>query len=189
MSDTDAGIIAVDAVDLSRSSLLQTLVRNTLKQENLLASVVKRHSSKANDVKQSNFTSDTAANDKNLLEDKTFLKELSLTVARVLVENEEFIKLINEKAYERIAVLEKQLEQQCQLVVPIFVEHWGDNLQFYLNFALNSTLGGMNFDRDFVQVWKFSKDQKTMQMEHFFPQIQVKTKKKKSSSKIEHFFP
>ena len=27
-----------------------------------------------------------------------------------------------------------------------------------------------------------------MQMEHFFPQIQVKTKKK-SSSKIEHFFP
>ena len=25
-------------------------------------------------------------------------------------------------------------------------------------------------------------------MEHFFPQIQVKTKKKKSSPKIEHFF-
>ena len=26
-------------------------------------------------------------------------------------------------------------------VVPIFVEHWGDNLQFYPNFALFSTLG------------------------------------------------
>ena len=67
----------------------------------------------------------------------------------------------------------------------------------------------MNFDHDFVQVWKFSKDQKTMQMEHFFPQIQMKTKKKglhqkwnaffpqiqvkakkqRSSSKIEHFSP
>ena len=36
----------------------------------------------------------------------------------------------------------------------------------------------MNLDYDFVQVWKFSEDQKKMQMEHFFPQIQVKTKKK-----------
>ena len=26
-------------------------------------------------------------------------------------------------------------------------------------------------------------------MEHFFPQIQVKTKKKRSSTRIEHFFP
>ena len=65
----------------------------------------------------------------------------------------------------------------------------GDNLKFYPNFSLISTLGGMNFDHDFFQVWKFSKDQKTMQMEHFFPKIQVKTKKKSSSSNIEHFFP
>ena len=37
----------------------------------------------------------------------------------------------------------------------------------------------MNLDHDFVQVWKFSEDQKkNKQMEHFFPQIQVKTKKK-----------
>ena len=36
----------------------------------------------------------------------------------------------------------------------------------------------MNLDHDFVQVWKFSEDQKKKQMEHFFPQIQVKTKKK-----------
>ena len=36
----------------------------------------------------------------------------------------------------------------------------GDNLQFYPNFFLFSTLGGMNLDHDFVQVWKFSEDQK-----------------------------
>ena len=48
----------------------------------------------------------------------------------------------------------------------------------------------MNLDHDFVQVWKFSDDRKKMQMEHIFPQIQVKTRKKKrSSSLIEHFFP
>ena len=27
-------------------------------------------------------------------------------------------------------------------VVPIYVEHWGDNLQFHPNFALFSALGG-----------------------------------------------
>ena len=42
----------------------------------------------------------------------------------------------------------------------IFVEHWGDNLQFYPNFALFSTLGGINLDHNFVQEWKFSEDQK-----------------------------
>ena len=30
-----------------------------------------------------------------------------------------------------------------------------DNLQFYPNFSLFSTLGGMNLDHDFVQIWKF----------------------------------
>ena len=40
--------------------------------------------------------------------------------------------------------------------MPIFVEHWGDNLQFYPNFALFSTLGGMNLDHDFFQVSKLS---------------------------------
>ena len=44
--------------------------------------------------------------------------------------------------------------------VPIFVEHLGDNLQFYPNFALFSTLGGMNLDLDFFQVSKSSEDQK-----------------------------
>ena len=47
-----------------------------------------------------------------------------------------------------------------QTGMPIFVEHWGDNLQFYPNFALFSTLGGMNLDHDFAQVSKLSKDQK-----------------------------
>ena len=42
----------------------------------------------------------------------------------------------------------------------------------------------MNLDHDFFQVSKLSEDQK---MEHFFPQIQVKTKKKRSSPKMEHF--
>ena len=41
-----------------------------------------------------------------------------------------------------------------QAGVPIFVEHWGDNLQFYPNFSIFSTLGGMNLDHDFVQVSK-----------------------------------
>ena len=74
----------------------------------------------------------------------------------------------------------------------IFVEHWGDNLQFYPDFPLFSTLGGMNLDHNFVQVRKFSEDQKkrsSSKIEHFFPQIQVKTKKKRSSTSIEHFFP
>ena len=75
-------------------------------------------------------------------------------------------------------------------MVPIFVEHWGDNLQFYPNFALFSTLGGMNLDHDFAQLWKFSEDQrKKCKWNTFSPRIQVKTKQKKSSwSKIQHFF-
>ena len=35
----------------------------------------------------------------------------------------------------------------------------GDNLQFYPNFDLFSTLGGMNLDHDFVWVSKLSKEQ------------------------------
>ena len=36
----------------------------------------------------------------------------------------------------------------------------GDNLQFYPNFALFSTLGGMKLDHDFFHVSKLSEDQK-----------------------------
>ena len=61
--------------------------------------------------------------------------------------------------------------------VPIFVEHWGDNLQFYPNFALFSTLGVTNLDHDFLQISKLSEDQKKSLHEKwstFFPRIQVK---------------
>ena len=44
--------------------------------------------------------------------------------------------------------------------VQIFVEHWGNNLQLYPNFALFSTLQGMNLDHDFFQVSKLSEEQK-----------------------------
>ena len=93
--------------------------------------------------------------------------------------------------------------------MPIFVAYWGDNLQFYPNFALFLTLGGMNLDHNFVQVSRLSEDQKKRslpKMEHFFPNsgehqkkglnqkwntcfTQVKTPKKRSSTKMEHFFP
>ena len=59
--------------------------------------------------------------------------------------------------------------------VPIFVEHWGDNSQFYPNFALFLTLGGMNLDHDFVQVSKLSEDQKKslhQKWNTFFPEFQ-----------------
>ena len=74
--------------------------------------------------------------------------------------------------------------------MPIFVKHWGDNLQFYPNFALFSTLGGMNLHHDFVQGWKFSENQKISKW-NFFPQIQVKTKtrKKKVFIKNRTLFP
>ena len=62
----------------------------------------------------------------------------------------------------------------------------GDNLQFYFNFALFSTLGGMNLDQDFFQVSKLSEERK--KNEHFFPRIQVKTKKKSLHQQWNTFF-
>ena len=56
--------------------------------------------------------------------------------------------------------------------VPVFVEHRGNNLQFYPNFAQFSTIGRMNLDHNLFQVSKVSEDQK-----------------KRSSTKKEHFFP
>ena len=50
----------------------------------------------------------------------------------------------------------------------------------------------MNLDHDFVQVSKLSEDQQkkvfTKDGTLFFPKIQVKTKKKRFSPKMEHFF-
>ena len=81
-------------------------------------------------------------------------------------------------------------------------------MQFYPIFALFSTSGGMNLDHDFAQMSKLSEDQKEVfikmgnvfpnsgedqkkgfhqKLNTFFPQIQVRTKKK-SSPKMEHLF-
>ena len=52
----------------------------------------------------------------------------------------------------------------------------GVNLQFYPNFALFLTLGGMNLDHDLFQVSKLSEDQKkglNQKWNTFFPRIQV----------------
>ena len=59
-------------------------------------------------------------------------------------------------------------DQGCKFLLSI----GGDNLQFYANFALFSTLGEMNLDHHFFQVSKLSEEQN-----------------KRSSPKMEHFFP
>ena len=55
-----------------------------------------------------------------------------------------------------LSLYEMTLNQGCRSLLSIV----GDNLQFYSNFALFSTLGGMNLDHDFFQVSKSSEDQK-----------------------------
>ena len=69
----------------------------------------------------------------------------------------------------------------------------GDNLQFYPNFGLFSTLGGMNLDHDFFQVSILSEDQKIkgfyQKWKHlFFPNL-GEDQKIRSSPKMAHFFP
>ena len=77
----------------------------------------------------------------------------------------------------------------CQFLLSI----GGDNLQFYPNFALFLTLGGMNLDHDFVQVSKLSEDPKkrsSPKMEHFFsPNSGEDQKKKDLHQKRNTFFP
>ena len=83
-----------------------------------------------------------------------------------------------------------KLEISMQTEVPIFVEHWGDNLQFYPNFALFSTLGGMNLDHDFVQK-KSREDQKKRSLPKngtLFSTNSGENQTKKSSPKLERFF-
>ena len=77
----------------------------------------------------------------------------------------------------------------------IFVEQWGgDNMQFYPNFALFSTLGEMNLDQDFFQVSKLSEDQKKRSVPgmepFFFPNSGEDQRKKKDlHQKWNTFFP
>ena len=80
-----------------------------------------------------------------------------------------------------MCILTHGLRQGCRSLLSI----GGDNLQFYHNFVLFSTWGGMNLDHDFVQVSKLSEDQKKT----LFPQIQVKTKKKKQKTKKQGLYP
>ena len=78
--------------------------------------------------------------------------------------------------------------QGCQSLLRI----WGDHLQFYPNFALFSTFGGMNLNHDFVQVRKLIEDPKkrsSPKMEHFFSPNPGEDQKKRSSPKEEHLFP
>ena len=81
----------------------------------------------------------------------------------------------------------KLCKQGCNSLLSI----GGDNLQFYPNFALFSTLGGMNLDNDFFLVSKSSEDQKqkrsSSKME-LCPNSGEDQKKKRSSPKMEHFF-
>ena len=81
--------------------------------------------------------------------------------------NDEYFKLIetNKKQEAEIKKLKAEsnvmsaqgpTEQWCRSLFSI----GGDNLLFYPNFALFSTLVGMNLNHNFVQVWKFSEDQK-----------------------------
>ena len=89
-------------------------------------------------------------------------------MARVLIENQEFIKLINEKVYERIAIVEKQLEQQCQytrrncLIVHGIHELSGENTNEILkNFFLDK-LGIEIHDSDIDRTHRLK--QKSSQM-------------------------
>ena len=69
----------------------------------------------------------------------------------------------------------------------------GENLQFYPNFALFSTLGGMKLDHDFVQVSKLSEDPKkkvlTKNRTLFSPNSSEDQKEKKVFTKKGTFFP
>ena len=72
-------------------------------------------------------------------------------------------------SFEKTSFKDLVCGQGCRSLLSI----GGDNSQFYPNFALFSTVGGINLDHDFVQVSKLSEDQQ----------------KNRSSPKMEHIFP
>ena len=76
------------------------------------------------------------------------------------------------------------LHQWCRSLLSI----GGYNLQFYLNFALFSTLGGMNLNHDFVQVWKFREDQKKKSKWNTFSPKSGEDQKKKVFNKNRTLF-
>ena len=67
-----------------------------------------------------------------------------------------------------------------QAVVPIYFEHWEDNLQFYPNFALLSTLQGMKLNHYFFHEANQVNNRKKKDLHRklsFCLRSQVKTKK------------
>ena len=74
-------------------------------------------------------------------------------------------------------------KQGCKSLLSI----GGDNLQFYPNFSLFSTLGGMSLDHYFFQESKLSEEQKKVlhqKWNTFFPEFRWRPKKR-SSPKME----
>ena len=72
-----------------------------------------------------------------------------------------------------MSLYEMTLNQGCRFLLSIV----GDNLQFYSNFALFSTLGGWTSTTIFFR-WANqvkTKKRSSPKMEHFFPRIQVET--------------
>ena len=101
-----------------------------------------------------------------------------------------------------LAVADQTLEVNCApqfgklgiyAGVPIFVEHWGGIIcNFTPILPYFEHWGGMNLDHDFVQVSNLSEDQKKglhQKRNSFFPQIQVKTKRKGFTNNGTLFFP
>ena len=76
-----------------------------------------------------------------------------------IVTNRGGVKDTRLKAKDTTKIRGQSQGQPFRVVVQIFVEQWGDNLQFYPNFALFSTLGD-DLDQDCFQVSKLSEDQK-----------------------------
>ena len=69
-------------------------------------------------------------------------------------------------------------------MVPIYVEHWGDNLQFYPNFALIST-SGLRLDHYCFDLK--TKKRSSPKIETFLSAKSSDDQKKRSSPKIEEY--
>ena len=89
-----------------------------------------------------------------------------LSQRKKMLELKPLFMLVNAVLYEYGLRL-RSYEQWCRSLLSI----GGDNLQFYSNFALFSTLEGINLDHDFAQVWKFSEIKKNKKWNTFFPKF------------------
>ena len=93
--------------NLSEYTFLQTLVKDSFQKENLLAGIIEKQSN--GDTKTQHIVPvANAAETNNLPENETFLKDLSVEVAKILIKNAEIVKLVNHKVNARITGLEKK---------------------------------------------------------------------------------